>query len=67
MYFQSDDSDDDVYVPGGGDSAMAAKHRLAVYFPLLRRRLLDESKTKIFLRGTRLAVYFPSLRRHLLN
>ena len=28
---------------------MAAKHRLAVYFPLMRRRLLDESKDQDFL------------------
>jgi hypothetical protein len=34
--------DDDVYAPGGAASAMAAKHRLAVYFPLLRRREAHE-------------------------
>jgi hypothetical protein len=52
MYYNSDDSSDDDYAPVGAASAMAAKHRLAFNFDLLRRHLQDESNSKILLRAT---------------
>ena len=63
MYYNSDDSSDDDYAPVGAASAMAAKHRLAFNFDLLRRHLQDESNSKILSRATCETVQLWRLRR----
>jgi len=62
MYYNSDDSDDDTD-PGGVASARAAKHRLAIYFQLWKRRQQEESDTQIFLRATCEEIQLLRLRR----
>ena len=62
MYYNSDDSDDDAD-PGGVASARAAKHRLAIYFLLWKRRQQEESDTRIFLRATCEQIQLLRLRR----
>ena len=52
MYHNDSDDSADAYDPGGVASAIAAKHRLAIYFQLWKRRQQEESDTQIFLRAT---------------
>ena len=52
MYYNGFDDSDDAYAPEGVANAMAAKHRLAIYFQLWKRHQQEESDTQISLRAT---------------